>query len=57
MLRRIVCRWIGCFRCEHYETDHGIGGKCRDCGRVHGWVTRDELRAYGARILHSPHTW
>lgn len=43
---RIFC-WLGCcLRCSVYETADGIGGKCLDCGKVHGWVTRAELRAY-----------
>lgn len=53
-----VAHWFGrCLRCRTYETDEGIGGKCIDCGKVHGWVTREELRAYGSRILHDPQTW
>lgn len=50
MLRRLVCRFIGCFRCKMLSTDEGIGGQCIDCGRVHGWVARDELRAYAERV-------
>ena len=47
MLRRLMC-WLGrCTRCETIHEDPvGIGGRCIDCGKVHGWVTRDELRAY-----------
>ena len=45
-----VLHWIGrCARCETYSTDDGIGGRCIDCGKVHGWATRDELRSYGER--------
>ena len=46
-----VGHWLGrCLRCRVYETDEGIGGKCVDCGKVHGWVTRDELRAYAKKF-------
>ena len=54
MWRRFLCRWVGCFRCRTLDTPEGIGGQCIDCGKVHGWVTLDELRAYGARILNDP---
>jgi len=51
MFRRLMC-WMGvCTRCETYSTDEGIGGRCIDCGKIHGWVTRDELRAYADREL------
>lgn len=51
-MRRFLtwCFWLGCTRCEPYETAEGCGGKCIDCGKVHGWVTRAELRAYADRI-------
>ncbi len=55
MLRRLLC-WLGwCTRCELQSTDEGIGGKCVDCGRVHGWMTRDEVRVvYGKRRECTP---
>ena len=58
MFRRFMC-WLGlCTRCETIHDDpEGIGGRCVDCGKVHGWVTREELRRYGARALHDPQTW
>jgi hypothetical protein len=33
-----------CTDCRILDTDEGIGGQCVECGRVHGWMTRDELR-------------
>jgi hypothetical protein len=54
MLRRLICRLIGCMRCELHNVPEGIGGKCVDCGRVHGWVTRDELRAFGEKATRVP---
>lgn len=43
--------WIFCLfrKCRHvsqYETKEGIGGKCDHCGRIHGWLTREQLRRY-----------
>ena len=56
-MRRLIC-WLGyCTRCRTLDTPEGIGGKCTDCGKIHGWVTREELRQYGARIFHNPQTW
>ena len=43
MIRRLICRFIGCFQCRTYETPEGIGGKCISCGRIHGWMSRDDL--------------
>lgn len=52
MFRKIMC-WLGkCTRCRTYSTYEGIGGKCIDCGKIHGWVTREELRAYADRQLN-----
>ena len=47
MFRRIMC-WLGhCTRCEVISDDpDGIGGRCLDCGKVHGWMTREELRSF-----------
>jgi hypothetical protein len=45
-----ISHWFGlCPHCETYSTDEGIGGKCVDCGKVWGWVTRAELRAYAEK--------
>ena len=50
MTYKLMC-WLGmCWRCAIYSVPDGIGGKCIDCGKVHGWVTREELRAYGKRM-------
>lgn len=49
MLRRLMC-WLGrCTRCETLSNEDGIGGRCIDCGKIHGWVTRDELVAFSKR--------
>lgn len=49
-----IAHWFGrCLRCRVYETDEGIGGKCIDCGKVHGWVTREELCSFAAEALRS----
>lgn len=48
-MRRFLC-WLGwCAQCELHDTPEGIGGKCISCGKIHGWVTREELRTYGER--------
>lgn len=40
-----VAHWFGrCMRFEVHSTDEGIGGRCIDCGKIHGWMTRAELR-------------
>lgn len=45
-----IAHWFGhCPSCTIYSTDDGIGGKCIDCGKIHGWVTREELRAFADR--------
>lgn len=45
-----IAHWLGrCLKCEMHSTDDGIGGRCIDCGKIHGWVTRDELRAFAKR--------
>ena len=33
-----------CNDCRVLSTDEGIGGQCVECGRIYGWMTRDELR-------------
>jgi len=50
-IARLCCRWGRCLACALYETEMGIGGKCVRCGKVHGWVTRTELRRYTERRL------
>lgn len=49
-LRRLMCKFGRCTRCKTLSTAEGIGGQCLDCGRIHGWVTREELRAYAERM-------
>lgn len=40
-----IAHWFGrCLRCNAYSTEEGIGGRCIDCGQIHGWMTREELR-------------
>lgn len=46
---RLFCCVGRCLACRVYETPDGIGGKCVRCGKVHGWVTSAELRAYADR--------
>lgn len=42
-----IAHWFGtCLRCETLSTPEGIGGRCIDCGKVHGWVTREQLRHF-----------
>ena len=51
-LDRILCRLGKCRSCRTHSTDEGIGGKCVLCGRLHGWMTREELAeatGHGAR--------
>ena len=48
-IARQFCRIGCCTACTTYETPDGIGGKCVRCGKIFGWVTSDELRAYTAR--------
>jgi hypothetical protein len=44
VIHRLFC-WLGrCLQCELHETQDGMGGKCIHCGKVHGWMTRDDLR-------------
>lgn len=50
MIFKILCFFGKCWRCETYSTDCGIGGRCIDCGKIHGWVTRAELRRYEERM-------
>ena len=45
-IARQFCKWGRCVECRTYETPEGIGGKCIRCDKVHGWMTRAELRAY-----------
>jgi hypothetical protein len=48
LLGRLACAF-GSHPCRLLSTDEGIGGQCVRCGRVFGWMTRDELRAFGGR--------
>lgn len=51
-----IGHWFGrCLRCRLHETEDGIGGKCIDCGKVHGWMTRDELRRISFMRTSNPH--
>jgi hypothetical protein len=47
--RRLLC-WGHC-PCRLYEDDGGCGGQCVRCGRIVGYVTRAELRAYADREI------
>lgn len=38
-------------RCRLLSTDEGIGGQCVTCGRIYGWMTREEL----GRAIRMPH--
>ena len=46
---RLMCRLGHCTACAVHDVPEGIGGKCTRCGKIHGWVTREELRAYADR--------
>ena len=35
--------WFGC-SCKTLDIDEGIGGQCVRCGKLYGWMTRDELK-------------
>ena len=48
--RRLLCRFGRC-PCRHYEDDGGCGGQCVRCGRIVGYVTRAQLRAYADREI------
>lgn len=38
--------WIGwCPRVTIFQASDGIGGMCIDCGKIHGWITDEELFA------------
>ena len=54
LFRKLMCLIGLCTRCRTYSTDDGIGGKCIDCGRIHGWITREELREYMNRRIRQP---
>ena len=46
MIYRLFC-WLGkCLRCSPKAINGGMGGACIDCGKVHGWVSGDQLRRY-----------
>lgn len=52
-----IAHWfgLGCWRCETYSTDDGVGGRCIDCGKIHGWMTREELRGLADRKFDGEH--
>jgi len=47
---RLFCR-LGWCPCAPYEDDGGCGGQCTRCGKIVGYVTRAELRAYADRVV------
>ena len=49
--RKFMCRFLWCTSCKLHSTDEGIGGKCIHCGKLWGWVTRNELREYANRAV------
>lgn len=51
MIDKMLCWFKLCRRCKVLSTDEGIGGQCINCGRVHGWVTREQLRAYTDKVI------
>ena len=47
-------RWLFCWGwcpCRHYEDAGGCGGQCIRCGKIVGYVTWAELRAYADRLV------
>lgn len=48
-IARQFCKWGRCIACAIHDVPEGIGGKCIRCGKIHGWVTREELIAYAER--------
>lgn len=48
-IARQLCRIGICLECAPHSTPEGIGGKCINCGKMHGWVTRAELQNYARR--------
>jgi len=57
MAARTLRNWFG-LRCAlrscphrwHYD-ETGCGGSCLHCGKLSGWLTRDELRAVADRMI------
>lgn len=49
-LHAALCAFDKCWRCQTYQDDTGIWGQCIDCGKRHGFVSREELRAYIDRV-------
>jgi hypothetical protein len=47
---RLWCRLLTC-TCVPYSDEGGCGGQCVRCGRVVGYVTRAQLRAYADREM------
>ena len=54
MFFKLLCALGFCVRCQTHSTDDGIGGRCTTCGKIHGWVTRDELRMFADRERAAP---
>jgi hypothetical protein len=52
LFERLMCRLGRCWNCRPYSTDEGVGGKCIRCGKIHGWLTREDLRRYADK-----HAW
>lgn len=50
MLLWLMCTLGRCQRCRFAEDERGCWGECIDCGRRHGWVSRETLRSYCRRI-------
>lgn len=43
--RQLLCL-AGLCSCIPYEDDGGCGGQCVHCGKIVGYVTREQLRRY-----------
>ncbi len=43
LFRRVSCFLGRCRRCRLIDLMSGIGGICVDCGRIYGWISREEL--------------
>ena len=49
LFKKWMCRLGRCWNCRTLSTADGIGGQCVRCNKIHGWMTREELRAYADR--------
>jgi hypothetical protein len=54
MIRHLLCLLGFCTRVELHETDAGIGGRCIDCGKIHGFMSSLELRALAPPAVRRP---